>query len=208
MNAGITLIYGFEQNLQTLHQNAKDLCFKAQTTDRKIVPMFVYCSTQLKTFEHFVDEVQLIPKITTNIQSIKTAVEDICKRIDVLEDILSQETEIVASMQMDDFKETERRKTLALEKKKIRELEQFEHQLRIETYRREQKELELESLRKKQQLLDQIKQEREKDREFRLKQQELFLAREKEQNRMKESLNEAIRQEMQSYQQKSKSEKR
>jgi len=150
--AGLSLAQKVDSDLNEIHKYHSQLVVKAEMTDRKIPPVYIYCLDSIKLFDSFVSKLQSLPKIAFAVQQTKLDIEKVCSRISELEDILSQEIEMAAAYEIQIFQEIETFNTQRKQEQSTKELQEFELILRIEEARRLEKQIELERLLAQKQL--------------------------------------------------------
>jgi len=195
LNAGLEFIQRFEANLLNLHSNNRCLAMKAESTDKKIVPVYSYVIQQQEAWNRFQKEIKIIPEINQNIEKIKVDLDSICGRIEQLEVLLSEQIESTNDKMVDNYKEFQASLTKRYRDQKQVEMDSLEQELRINSYRIEQQRIDLEKLKLQERINEQMIKAREKEREDKLKEQEMLL----EQARMRQSIRETFKKEVDQY---------
>eukprot|EP01118_Nematostelium_gracile_P004881 TRINITY_DN1580_c0_g1_i1.p1 TRINITY_DN1580_c0_g1~~TRINITY_DN1580_c0_g1_i1.p1 ORF type:complete len:396 (+),score=145.16 TRINITY_DN1580_c0_g1_i1:36-1223(+) len=197
--AGIDLLNKYDVELLALRTTHKNMAIKADITDRKIVPVYQKCLAEHKLWNEFRKELNFIPEITENINRMAGDVDEICKRIDLLEATLTEQIEQVYSVQLENYKQHQSNLTELVRKKSDLSVQETEQQLKREALLREQNRLELERIKANERLTEQMIKAREKERADRIREQEILLEREREQAKMREALNLAFQKELNEY---------
>jgi len=178
-----------------LHHNNKKLGVKAELVDKKIAPVYQYCTQQSDACDRFAKELKLIPEINQNIEKIRGDIEFICSKIDQLETVLSEQTELVAIAELQNWKDSQTLMTQRYQQRRQHELDDVEQELRIASFKIEQQRLEVEKLKIQERLNEQMIKAREKERQDRLREQQLLL----EQAKLRQELQQTFQKEIDHY---------
>jgi len=195
----LELIQRYEENLQTIQTANRSLIQRASQTDTKIAPVYQLCIVQRDIWGQLVRDFSTLNDVQERIDSVKSEVEKICERMDLLEMALTEQTEAATSVELQTWKDFQVGLTLKHHQKQQKEVEGYEQELRIAFVKREQQRLELEKLKIQQQMEEQRIRAKEKEREDRFREQQLALERQREEQKLREQLQQQFQKDMDTY---------
>jgi len=137
----------------------------------------------------------MVPDIMQNIEKARSDIEAVCSKVEMLEALLTEQTELLANSSLAAWRNHQSVLTQQHAQQKQLELQEYEQHLRVSTFKITQQKLEIEKLKIHEKITEQMLRAKEKEREDRIKEQQVFL----EQQKLRESVVQAFQQDMEFY---------
>jgi len=172
----------------------------AVAADKKFHPL-VRAAQQHSDTVHFVlQSLQVLPTLSSTVSKLKNDIDFVCTRIEMLENVLTQQLEDIAQSHYLHFRGFHQRQTQRYADVRRQELISLEKDLKSSLAKRSQQEFELEKLRIQQRIEEQKMRAKEREREDHLREQQLLLEREKNLTEMRERLEKDFQRDLRLYQ--------
>jgi len=199
IDAGLEFFQKYESDVALIQCNNRELFVKSEETDAKIVPVYKTCIQQNQIWIQIVKDFNSLDDVINGVSNIKNEIEKICRRVDLLEMALTEQSESVANLEIQTWKDFQNSKTQKYILNKKKEFELYEQEIRIGFVKREQQKLQIEKLKLQNQLEEKRIKAREKEREDRIREQQLVIERQKEEQKQREQLQQQFQTEFNAY---------
>jgi len=200
LHAGLKLLQRFERYILNINEKNEALAQKAQVAEKKLPSILQACSSQGEFWNRFQRDISIVlPDILNIVEKTKKDIEYVCTRIEMLENVYTQQLEDLALFEMQIWKELQQKSTRCYAEEKQSELQNYEQEMKIAMIRQQQQELELEKLRIQKVIDEQKFRAQAQERADRLREQELILERERYERGRRLELEQQFRLGLQSY---------